>query len=141
MHINSHSYGRSRRRGLNSEINVTPFVDVMLVLLIIFMVTSPMLLSGVSVNLPETSNMPLSGQDEPIVVTVNKNGDLYLQESMLSIDLLETRLAAIVNINKDCRVFIRGDKDVSYGKMMEVFSALKVSGKYKVALVTESVAK
>jgi len=132
---------RSKRRSLNSEINVTPFVDVMLVLLIIFMVTSPMLLSGVEVDLPKTKAIPITGNDEPISITIDKNGNLYVQEIKVSLLELEKKLIAILGVKKDNRIFLRGDKLVDYGKIMEVFAVLKSSGLYNVSLVTEVMQK
>lgn len=125
------------KRSFNSEINVTPFVDVMLVLLIIFMVTSPMLISGVEVELPTAQHAPLGGQDEPIVLTVDRSGDVYLQEDKIPIAQIGQKLRAVFENKKDNRIFIRGDKNVHYGKIMEVFSMLKETGMYNVSLVTE----
>lgn len=122
---------------LNSEINVTPFVDVMLVLLVIFMVTSPMLISGVEVDLPKTRANPLAGQDEPIAITVDKSGNIYIQETIVSDAQLKSKLKAIFNAKNDTRIFVRGDQNVNYGKVMEVFSVLKEIGIPNVALVTE----
>ncbi|WHQ47086.1 MAG: protein TolR [Candidatus Midichloria sp.] len=141
MHSATPSFNKYKRRSLNSEINVTPFVDVMLVLLVIFMVTSPMLLSGVEVDLPQAKTIPITGQDEPISITVDKYGNIYLQEIKVSLAELEKKLNALFTAKKDNLIFLRGDKLVDYGKIMEVFTTLKASGLYNVALVTEVIQK
>ena len=126
------------RRALNSEINVTPFVDVMLVLLVIFMVTSPMLVAGVNVDLPKTKSSPLSGQDEPLAITIDKKGNIYLQENKINIDELPKKLEAVLGEKKDTRIFVRGDQSANYGKVVVVFSSLKEAGFNNVALVTQA---
>jgi len=120
-----------------SEINVTPFVDVMLVLLIIFMITAPLLTAGVQVDLPKTTAKAISGKDEPLTVTVNKDGQIYLQETELEIEALAPRLQAITGNNPDVRIFVRGDKAISYGRVMEVMGTVNAAGFKKVALITE----
>jgi biopolymer transport protein TolR len=120
-----------------AEINVTPMVDVILVLLIIFMVTSPLMVAGVTVDLPETTAAPMTGQDEPISVTVDSNGDVYIQETKIKKADLATKLQAIVGEKKDSRIFVRGDKTIDYGKVMEVVGAINAAGFTKVALLTE----
>jgi biopolymer transport protein TolR len=120
-----------------SEINVTPFVDVMLVLLIVFMVTAPLLTAGVAVDLPETSSSPLPGQDEPLTVTVDSGGRIYLQESEIAIEQIGPRLIAISERNPETRIFVRGDKAIDYGHIMQVVGAIHTAGFTKVALVTE----
>jgi biopolymer transport protein TolR len=133
--------GRTGRRGRAyrplSEINVTPFVDVMLVLLIVFMVTAPLLTVGVSVDLPKTKSSPLPGQDEPLSVTVDRSGKVYLQDSQLSVEELGPRLRAISERKPDARVFVRGDKVIDYGRVMQVVGAIHAAGFNKVALVTK----
>jgi len=120
-----------------AEINVTPFVDVMLVLLIVFMVTAPLLTVGVTVDLPETRSSPLPGQDEPLTVTVAADGTVYLQESTITLDELAPRLAAITETRPDPRIFVRGDRALDYGRVMEVVGAIHDAGFTRVALVTE----
>lgn len=124
------------RRNLVSEINVTPLVDVMLVLLIIFMITSPMLVSGINVDLPETTSTPLSGQDEPLVISINNKGELYLLESKIERQNLATKLTNITKEKKDIRIFVRGDKNVPYGEVVSVVSEIHAAGFSKVALVS-----
>lgn len=120
-----------------AEINVTPMVDVMLVLLIIFMVASPMLVAGVNVDLPETSASPVSGQDEPLSVTVDNKGNVYIQDTKIKLDQLADKLIAIAGQKKETRIFVRGDKNIDYGKVMEVVAAINKAGFTKVALLTE----
>lgn len=125
------------RRQISSEINVTPLVDVMLVLLIIFMVCSPMLVAGVQVDLPKTKAAALAGQDEPIAISIDKSGSIYIQESKVKVQDLAAKLEAVLKEKKETRIFVRGDRKIDYGKVMEVFGAIKVAGYKNVALVTE----
>lgn len=120
-----------------SEINVTPMVDVMLVLLIIFMVTAPLLTVGVNVDLPRTEASVIKGKDEPLTVTVNAEGRIFLQETELELDTLAPRLVAITRSNPDARIFVRGDKSIPYGRVMEVMGTINAAGFRKVALVTK----
>ena len=120
-----------------AEINVTPFVDVMLVLLVIFMVTAPLLTVGVPVDLPKTEAKPLQGQDEPLAVSVDKDGEIWLQETKVDAATLVPRLNAIVGNKPDTRIFVRGDKTVSYGRVLEVMGILNTAGFTRVGLVTE----
>jgi biopolymer transport protein TolR len=129
--------GRRRRRRLMGEINVTPLVDVMLVLLIVFMITAPLLTVGVTVDLPETTSAPLPGQDEPLSVSVNRAGEVFLQDSAIGLEELGPRLQAITERRPDARIFVRGDKVIDYGRVMEVVGAIHAAGFSKVALVTE----
>jgi biopolymer transport protein TolR len=128
---------RRRRRPLMGEINVTPFVDVMLVLLIVFMVTAPLLTVGVTVDLPETTAAPLPGQDEPLSVSVGRDGAVYLQDSAIALEDLGPRLRAITERKPDARIFVRGDKVIDYGRVMEVVGTIHAAGFAKVALVTD----
>jgi biopolymer transport protein TolR len=129
--------GARRRRRPMAEINVTPFVDVMLVLLIVFMVTAPLLTVGVTVDLPETASSPLPGQDEPLTVSVARDGTVFLQDSEIDLPELGPRLLAITERRPDTRIFVRGDKVIDYGRVMEVVGAIHNAGFTKVALVTE----
>ncbi len=126
-----------RTRRLVSDINVTPFVDVMLVLLVIFMVTAPLLTAGVEVDLPKTQAAQTTGQDEPLIVSVNAQGKIFLQETEMEQDVLIARLKAITANKPEQRIFVRGDRSLSYGKVMEVMGALSEAGFAKVALVAE----
>ncbi len=134
---NQHSGKRHRHYHPMAEINVTPMVDVMLVLLIIFMVTSPMLVAGVTVDLPETSASPVTGQEEPLSITVDAKGNVYIQETKIDMAHLIDKLQAITGEKKDTRIFVRGDKKIDYGKVMEVVGAINAAGFTKVALLTE----
>lgn len=129
--------GRRSRRGGFSDINVTPMVDVMLVLLIIFMVTAPMLTTGVAVDLPDSNAKALPGNDEPLSVTVDAEGRVYVQDTKVGIDDLGTKITAIAGENKDVRIFVRGDRAVDYGQVMKAVGELSRAGFTKVALVTE----
>lgn len=127
---------RSRRAGF-SEINVTPFVDVMLVLLIIFMVAAPMLTAGVEVDLPETKAAPVSGNDEPLTVSITKTGKIYVQDTMYPISEIQSKLKAIAGENKEKRIFVKGDAGVDYGKVMQVVGEINAAGFMKVALLSD----
>jgi biopolymer transport protein TolR len=127
--------GRSKRA--ISDINVTPLVDVMLVLLIIFMVTSPMLVSGIYVDLPKTSSAPLTGKDEPLTITVDKDGAVYLHDNEIKEDELVDKLVAITDEKYDTRIFIRGDKAIDYGQVMKIIGLITTAGFKKISLVTE----
>ena len=120
-----------------SQINVTPFVDVMLVLLIVFMITAPLLTVGVSVDLPKTKAAQLNSKGDPIVVSIKQNGDLYIQERSINALNLLPRLKAISEGNKNLRIYVRGDKNVPYGIVLETIAKIKRSGFKKVALVAK----
>lgn len=121
----------------NSDINITPMVDVMLVLLIIFMVTAPLLTAGVAVDLPKTKAPLLTQDKEPITVSINGNGKVFLQETEVDISELVPRLTAIAENGYDQRIFVRGDKSVDYGKVMTVMGELNAAGFRRIGLVTE----
>ncbi len=128
---------RGRQRRQMGEINVTPFVDVMLVLLIVFMVTAPMLTMGVSVDLPRADSSPMPGQDEPLSVSIDSAGAIYLQETAIELEQLAPRLLAITEQNAEARIFVRGDRAIDYGRVMAVIGNLNRAGFTKVALLTE----
>ena len=136
LSLNGKPNGRGRYRPL-SEINVTPLVDVMLVLLIIFMVTAPLMTSGVPVDLTKTSAQPLNSDSEPLTVSVNAEGKIYLQEQELQLSDLVPKLQAISENNPDRRIFVRGDKELAYGRIMEVMGTITQGGFTKVALLAE----
>ena len=134
--------GRARRGGRGSyrpmsDINVTPLVDVMLVLLVVFMITAPLLTVGVPVDLPKTEASQMVGQDEPLVVSVNAKGEVFLQETPITLEQLVPRLVAITQNKKDSRIFVRGDRAIAYGKVMEVMGTVNLAGFSRVALVTQ----
>ena len=120
-----------------SQINVTPFVDVMLVLLIVFMITAPLLTVGVSVDLPKTKASQLNSKGDPIIISIKKNGELYIQEREIDTLQLLPRLKAISSGNKNLRIYVRGDKDVPYGLVLVTIAKIKSSGFKKVALVAK----
>ena len=128
--------GKVRYRPL-AEINVTPMVDVMLVLLIIFMVTAPLMTSGVSVDLPKTNAQPLNSDSEPLTVSIKADGSIFLQEQAADVGELVAKLQAIAQNNADRRIFVRGDKDLAYGRIMEVMGTITQGGFTKVALLAE----
>ncbi|MDP6692366.1 MAG: protein TolR [Alphaproteobacteria bacterium] len=121
-----------------SEINVTPFVDVMLVLLVVFMITAPLLTVGVPIDLPKAAASNLQGSEEPLTVSINAEGQIYLQETLVGGDELVARLQAIGENSTAQRIFVRGDKLVDYGAVMAVMGRLNAAGFSKVALVTQS---
>ncbi|MEE2690647.1 MAG: protein TolR [Pseudomonadota bacterium] len=120
-----------------AEINVTPFVDVMLVLLIVFMVAAPLLTVGVSVDLPETAAQPIPDQGEPLTVTVAADGVIYVQETEVDIDSLVPRLQAIATAGYEQRIYIRGDRSRSYGDVMRVMGRINAAGFKKIGLVSD----
>jgi biopolymer transport protein TolR len=130
---------RRRRRAVMSDINVTPFVDVMLVLLIVFMVSAPLLTVGVPLDLPQSQAKSLDQDREPLTVSVNVQGQVFLQDTEIKIDDLVAKLKAITDARggADERIYVRGDKKVDYGKMMQVMGRLSAAGYHRVALVTE----
>ena len=119
------------------EINVTPFVDVMLVLLIIFMVTAPLLTVGVQVDLPETSADTLPEETEPLTLTINAKGEIFIQETKVEYEKIIAKIMAVSNNRTDTRIFVRGDKTINYGRVLEVMGMLSGSGFTKVALISE----
>jgi biopolymer transport protein TolR len=123
-----------------AEINVTPMVDVMLVLLVIFMITAPLLTVGVPVDLPKTKAEAMQDPDEPLVVSINKEGKIFLQEAELTADQLGPRVAAISNNNPEVKIFIRGDQAVNYGAIAEVLGQLVSAGFRHLALISDSAA-
>lgn len=130
--------GRARRRYRPlAEINVTPFVDVMLVLLIVFMVTAPMLVPGVQVDLPKSAAKPLPQDDKPIEITVDQNGAIFLQDTALTVEELIPRMLAISKNRKDMRIYVRGDRRLDYGSVMALLGELNKAGFTKVALQAE----
>ncbi len=130
--------GTARRQHTRpmSEINVTPFVDVMLVLLVIFMVTAPLLTVGVQIDLPKTKAAVISGQDEPLSVSVDAGGNIFIQDTEVKMETLVPRLTAITGKNPDVRIFVRGDRAVNYGRVMTVMGRINAAGYRKVALIT-----
>jgi biopolymer transport protein TolR len=128
--------GRRKYRPMG-EINVTPFVDVMLVLLIVFMVTAPLLTVGVPVDLPKTKATQISDDQTPLVITIKADGSLALQNRIIDSEELIPRLEAVSRANPDTRVFVRGDETISYGEVIAIMSRVQAAGFSRVALVTK----
>ncbi len=121
---------------LMSEINVTPFVDVMLVLLIIFMVTAPMMIQGVNVSLPEAEAKALPVQEENLIITIDKNGAIHINDYQVEFDFLQEKLSKILAGRKDREVFLKADKNIAYGLVVRVMSEIKNAGVEKIGMVT-----
>ena len=128
--------GAGRYRPM-AEINVTPMVDVMLVLLVVFMITAPLLTVGVPVDLPKTEAGRIVGQDEPLVISMNGAGKIFLQDTEITLDQLVPRLLAISQNKRDTRIFLRADQTIPYGQVMQVMGAMNQAGFSRVALITE----
>jgi len=129
---------RRPNRGPVTEINVAPFVDVLLVLVIIFMVAAPLLNIGVPVDLPKATLKPLNESKDPLVISVDAQGKIFIQEAEVPEDVLVPRLQALVQANPDLRVFVRGDRTIDYGRVMQVMGMVSASGFTKVALIAEA---
>ena len=129
-------FNRSKNQPI-SEINVTPFVDVMLVLLIIFMVTAPLLTVGVQVDLPESAADSLPDDQEPLTISINSKGEIYIQEHQVTYQKIIPKLLAIAKNRTDTRIYVRGDKSINYGRVLEIMGMLSGSGFTKVALISE----
>lgn len=134
--------GQRGRRNFSAEINVTPFVDVMLVLLIVFMITAPLLTPGVDVNLPASraDNLP-AAQEQPLSVTIRADGSIFIQDNETSLEELTSRLYAIVGAGYEGRIYLRGDQSLDYGAVMQVMTRLQRAGFRNVAMVTDSGAR
>ena len=124
-------------RGMMAEINVTPFVDVMLVLLIIFMVTTPLMVQGLEVDLPRASAPPLDSEDDPLILAIDREGRFYINKSEIPGDDLEKRLVAIARENPDQNVFLKADGEVTYASVAKLMADAKRAGIAKVGLVTQ----
>jgi biopolymer transport protein TolR len=130
--------GRANRYRPLAEINVTPLVDVMLVLLIIFMVTAPLMSNAVNVDLPKVATSPVNQDSEPLTVSVDSQGQVFLQDQKVELPELVTKLLALSQDNKDRRIFVRGDKANSYGRIIEVMGTIVQGGFTKAALMSEA---
>jgi biopolymer transport protein TolR len=120
-----------------AQINITPLVDVMLVLLVIFMVTAPMMQQGIGVELPRVAAQPLKSEVEQLNVVISRDGGVQLNNTPLNIDALNQKLSAIVQSQPDCKVALRADKTVPYGQLAEVMAAIRNAGVKKIGMVTE----
>lgn len=144
MNIQKGSGSKKRRHSRRSaspmsEINVTPMVDVMLVLLIIFMVAAPLMSTGIKVNLPDSNTAQLDNEkeDEPLQVVIDKTGKLYINKNLVSFEQIAVRLLEVTKQNKEAQIFVRGDKDANYGDIIRAISAINEAGFTKVGLVTQ----
>jgi biopolymer transport protein TolR len=135
------SRGRRSRRELNARINVTPLVDVMLVLLIVFMIAAPLLSVGVPVELPKTDAKSLPSQQEPLTITVDREGKIYLQDTEVSLDELTPKLVAMAVNGYEERIYLRGDENGNYGPVMKVMAAINAAGFTNIGLVTDPISK
>jgi biopolymer transport protein TolR len=129
------AFGNNKR--FMSDINVTPLVDVMLVLLIIFMVAAPMMIEGVDVNLPKTTASNIKTQEDPLMLTVNKAGEVFIENQAVALDNLETKVHKIFQNRREKEILLRADKDVSYGFVIDVIARIKKAGIDKLGMVTE----
>ena len=139
MYTNNQNFNfkKIRKNKSFTQINVTPFVDVMLVLLIIFMVTAPLLTVGVQVDLPESAADSLPDDQEPLTISVNSKGEIYIQEHQVTYQKMVPKLLAIAKNRTDTRIYVRGDKNINYGRVLEIMGRLSGAGFSKVALISE----
>ncbi len=133
--------GRRPRRELNSRINVTPLVDVMLVLLIVFMIAAPLLSVGVPVELPKTDAKSLPSEQEPLTITVDKEGLIYIQDTEVTIEELTPKLIAMATNGYEERIYLRGDENGNYGPVMKVMASINAAGFTNIGLVTDPLSK
>ena len=133
--------GRRNRRPLNARINVTPLVDVMLVLLIVFMIAAPLLSVGVPVELPKTDAKSLPSPQEPLTITVDKDGKVFLQDTEITLDELTPKLVALAKNGYDERIYLRGDENGNYGPVMKVMARINAAGFTNIGLVTDPISK
>ena len=137
MAFNNQSKSRGRKKAPISDINITPFVDVLLVLLIIFMVAAPMMVGSVDIDLPKGSTGALSEKSPPISVTIKKDGSIYLQEKLIKLQILPKSILRITKNDLATKIFVRADTKIDYGRVMEVVKTINLAGYSKVVLVTE----
>lgn len=137
MNLSNGSGSKGRRRSAMSDINVTPLVDVMLVLLIIFMVTAPLMTVGVPVDLPKAKAPNINESTEPLTLSINKDGKIYIQDTEVDLETLVAKVQAVLSAKPETRIFVRGDQTINYGRIMEVIGTLNSGGFNKVALLTE----
>ena len=130
------SSGGFGSENLMSEINVTPFVDVMLVLLIIFMVTAPMMIQGIDVNLPQASSTPLPAKEDPLVISIDKDGQVFINDQAVGVVNLTEKLTAILSSVEDPRVFLKADREVPYGVVVNVMSLVRLAGVSTMGMIT-----
>jgi biopolymer transport protein TolR len=129
----------SGKQKFMSEINVTPFVDVMLVLLIIFMVTAPMMMEGVEVNLPQTTTKSIKTPEDPLILTVTENGEITLEKHQIALDDLEVKLKSILKYRRDKEILLKADRNIQYGYVVKVIAGVKRAGIDKLGMITEPI--
>ncbi len=129
---------RHARQAVMSEINITPFVDIMLVLVVILMIAAPLLTLGVPVDLPKASVSPINQEREPVILSVDKEGRIYIQDAEIEVEALVPRLIAVAETNNDLRIFVRGDREINYGRVMEVMGLVNRAGFTRVALIAQA---
>lgn len=137
MAFNISNSRNSKKRQVISDINITPFVDVLLVLLIIFMVAAPLMTSGVNVDLPQGSADPIEEKSQPIIVSVKSDGTVYLQEEQTKIGLLSSQLLTMTRNNLSSKIYVRADQKLDYGRVMDIVKTVNLAGFTQVILVTE----
>ena len=137
MSLTNFSSRSNKKRSTISDINITPFVDILLVLLIIFMVCAPMMSSGIKINLPKGSQDPISESNTPISISIKHDGSIYLQDKIIKINQLNNNLSKLTTNNFDTKIFVRADKSIDYGKVMDVVSLIGIAGFSRVILVTD----
>ena len=125
------------KKGFMSDINVTPFVDVMLVLLIIFMVTAPMMMQGVEVNLPQPTTRSIKTQEDPLILTVNKKREIFIEDSRIDLEELETKVKGIFRYRREKEVLLKADREIPYGFVVKIIAGVKRAGIDKLGVVTE----
>ncbi len=130
--------GRDQRKFM-SDINVTPFVDVMLVLLIIFMVTAPLMMQGVEVNLPKTTTKNIKTREDPLVLTVNKTREIFLEDRRIKLEDLEAKVKSIFKYRREKEILLRADREVPYGFVIRVIAGIKRAGIDKLGMITEPI--
>ena len=136
------AFRRAKKHGLVAEINVVPYIDVMLVLLIVFMITAPLLMQGVEVELPQASATPIDKEDEPLIVSIRPDGSLYInlgknEKQAVTIEVIKQQVSSVLHNKPDTAVLVWGDRNVPYGKVVELMADLQSAGAESVGLVTE----
>ena len=129
------AYVGIKRRKRMAEINVVPYIDVTLVLLVIFMVTAPIIQEGVEVNLPQAKAQPVEGQDQPLIVTISRDSKIYLNDNPMTLGELETKLRAIRKLDRNKGVYLRADRDVRYGTVIQAIGEIKAAGIQKLGMI------
>ena len=133
----SNNKGNNKKRRIISEINITPFVDILLVLLIIFMVAAPMMTSSINVDLPKGATAPVNEQIQPVAISIKSDGTLYVQDDAVKLGVLPTKLLEVTGNNLNSKIQVRADKKIDYGRVMDIIKTVNMTGFTQVVLVTE----